>query len=416
MKKINHINNHDKQISAAELVFTLTPFNKNTQVTPKNCHNICDRIAIALKLALEAITHFQHDRLEKFDAHVGDTACQIRAFITLCLAKKHPNFTHDIQTIKQLLKHLQDLKLLLAPSNIEMMLEPMDSTHSLSITTPYLAACYILAKYVEKDEEALPQRINKKHFQAENQQTRKFTEKLLHKLQVFVSEYSCRYIIHLYTSSAGLKASASLEKAIRQGDEDRYAMPAYASMHIIQQHLLTLNTTILLKVKHGKQLHMLWFSVNNGNVAAYKPVPNAHNTHCICIYGHSNADMTYADLKRNLTHLMQNQLKLLRFSFATHPQYPGSTLSALCELFPLQSADFFPHGIDEDFHTDYLMSTSLGCNISNHALFLIKHVYASTLFTENRSSQKLQKNTSHITIVQHAVDRVESTQYEYETT
>lgn len=386
-KKYNLLDS--KSVRFTHLIKALYPFRDLTQLTPKNFQNVLIKIKLIIQLTIQALEAFENRKLKNFDAHVGETACQIRACILLHIQQG----SYQETSLKEDKKNLRSaLELLLRQDKpkkwlyLNEFLNSLPFVNSFNSITGFLGACFILSQYTWLDEEHLPQGIEIQKFNLNFNQTRKFTEKLMHKLQLLVSNASTQFIFNLANSLGFSQENLEMIKtSILCGDEDRKTLPAYTSIYLINRYLLQTDFFISLRINHKNNIVCLLFRVINGKVIRSHTFPS--DNPCFCVYGVSNSDLHSEALSKVLSQSMI-KLDIIRYSFSVHSQYPGIKLQKQNQKINECPQSFFPGLILNYFESDLIVGKSLGCGKENIDIFLVKHVYASSLKGELLLSHK----------------------------
>jgi hypothetical protein len=131
------------------------------------------RILFLIQEAEEGIQHFLKGNLSHFDPHVGDTACQIRAYyFALLWTKREAIFPSLERDLSQLKKYAEKVMILidqgdrnehqaLRPCLLTIFLEELGLSLSLSAQGLVLVIGHVLSEYAWRDEEGISQKIDK---------------------------------------------------------------------------------------------------------------------------------------------------------------------------------------------------------------------------------------------------------------
>ena len=167
------------------------------------------RILFLIQEAEEGISHFLKGDLSHFDPHVGDTACQIRAYYFALLWSKReevfPSLERDLSQLKKYAENLmilvdqgaQNLHRDLRPCSLADFFELLNLSFDLSETALILVSSHFLSKYSWKDEEAISQKINLNLLQDKISTGREFALSFSQYLQKTFTEVSIEFLFRL---------------------------------------------------------------------------------------------------------------------------------------------------------------------------------------------------------------------------
>jgi hypothetical protein len=234
----------------------LLPKGGNSMVDSlKNEMKFFRRILFLIQEAEEGILHFLKGDLSKFDAHVGETSCQVRAyyFALLWLRRDEvfPVIEKDLQMLK---KYVDQLVILLDQGKLDghRFLRPsrmIDFLNNLAVTlfiseeTFILTVAYFLQKYAFLDEQKISQEMDEKSVELSMLESTNFVTQFLRHLQRALAELSINFIHDLVQDfpekqkkylSTRLEIFPSLLKNDSMG---RLQLPCISSFEVIIRSL-----------------------------------------------------------------------------------------------------------------------------------------------------------------------------------
>ncbi|WP_131777788.1 hypothetical protein [Legionella fairfieldensis] len=360
----------------------------------------------------EALCCFETNQLNQFDAQVGETLCQIRAYkmymlaSSPCFIRENAQLKKDVTSVLhtidyQLTQYQHYLKLNKnqRPETIREQTTLIDffsnlgCVISLSDNALYSFLSYFLCRYHQVDEDNIPVAINFSDMSQSLKLSRSYTKKLGHFYQKKLSELSCHF---MFTLLEELDEVDDLKQVLPwlhlQSDEGRMALPCYAVTDIIIRHMIQSNANLLLLIdfltEDTKVRKALYFKGDRelGQFQCMQLTEQTINTPCLVMYGTSSLC-----LDRLLTTLSTSGVEAIILSNnASHPQYSGSTLAAyrydpytmLLQNEPnalsLVEVNLL-NQLSRALLTRKQQADDLGCSLNNQELFLLKHIFCDAL-------------------------------------
>lgn len=296
-------------------------------------------------------TFYIKKEISKFDAHVGENSCQIRAIFLLELLETEYQ-THDIQTLlyainESLIKIKTKIKVVDTVEykksfnkkymTISSYLENIEIYIPLNEEIIILFMCFFLTKYrsYDRNENITINYSSCKNF------SKNIFRRIVHKYQIQVSKYSVLYLKENLNKNISLKAFQIL---MQRDDDGRFVTPCYLSNIIVMNKLKKLKKSILLIIRlENHDLKYLYYILDqsiNKYVLNQNPTQDHLNEYCYIIH---------AILKTNTTNELEKIIERIGLEYLInnlmhhHPQYSGKKLQAVREnpfLFITTLSDF----------------------------------------------------------------------------
>lgn len=325
-----------------------------------------------------------------FDAHVGDTLCQIRAYKLLLMIeyfKENPaerfyveelnrlNFAKQkieekIQFFDNLVKNKQAKynKVLDNKEILYTFLSMHNILFEITETTFYLTQSSVLTKYSHRISFGVS--INMKVEQlAKNMSVGQTTaRKLIKNFQLTLAELSCEFVHSLCKKLLG---QSQLNKILPQlettDSHKRKVFPAYEVTKIILLHMKITQTPVLF-VTHKQKNHTT--ESPNSFAFIFSKEKNEFElcsstqfipleTPCFIIHGSTLSNSINSIINIGLTTVVLSNM-------ATHPQLRTETMNER----------------EKELTSMELLAESLGYCKKNPKLFFLKHIYADSLINE----------------------------------
>lgn len=373
-----------------------------------------------------ALCYFEKNELSRFDAQVGETLCQIRAYKIYYLATySSHHFLKQVRALKLLvLDGITELSMqaklfhqalkqhknersefIRKPITLFDFFEELKCLIPLSDDALFLFSSFFLCHYHVVDDNHIPMAINFTAIEKELSLSRSFAKKLGHFYQKRLSELSCDFIFNLVKE---LPESQELESILplvhHQADEGRMVLPCYCVTEIIVLHMIEREANMLFLVdvimptKRTRIPLFLKGSKIKHNFELIKQ-DTAYDEPCMVMYGsRKSRSVTLKGIQEQLLSIGIKEIILS--NNAAHPQYSGKTLSAyrnnhyetlISEQTPLsiqQRATIQKRA----HHLAHLKQKAniLGCTNDNPKLFVLQHIYCSTIKNDTQQTIRIQ--------------------------
>lgn len=354
----------------------------------------------------DTITSFSKGNYDDFDAQVSDNLCQIRAYKTVSLARKHQQFSTKLlrgaAQIKAVCNHyyknqngfeiheFTTIDYFLNSHGIKIILDDDDF---------YLIQTFILSKYKNFGNYRIPQGIDySKIINDTGISSKTLIKKLIHHFQRNVSAISCKYIFNLLEELAPDIYQLKLIRELYFKDEvNRHVVSGYEAMNVILTHAKKMlkNIKILLFQISENEFKSITFNLNISEEGQYvKNLNEADINRTLFTFAgivqYTNNINESADqyIDRFLTIGLK---EIILANLAQHPQYPGLHLqnkkynpyqSLYSDSLPPLYRDFIRES-EQKFLYYKSLATEIGCTPNNSSLFLLTHVYCDTCTMPN---------------------------------
>ncbi|CZP46356.1 hypothetical protein [Legionella pneumophila] len=382
--------------------------------------------------SLIAINRFQNQNLKRFDAQVGDTLCQIRAYKIHCLATQDfEKISLDLnqlnsrihQIIPIITAHQVELENYLAtPKNqrpdwirasitLQDLFSQFDSLVPLSDDALFIVLSHILCHFHKVDGEHIPMSVDVRHVASEWNLSQGYAKKLTHYFQKTLANASCSFMFQMLSELPKLNQLQSIFPLLhRAGDEGRMVLPCHAVTEIIVHHMIQSEAHAVLIMKINtpqKQKTMTFHFKGNPNLNEFVMVNNTFipdELPCMVFYGVAEHQEipNYQEIRNAIQHMGLSHIVLT--NNAAHPQYSGSTLAAFREnpyamlliennqLCSIETAQIMQ--LSEQLKELQLKAHFWGLTQSNASTFFLKHIFCSTMDEYPHSVHKKMPGTA----------------------
>lgn len=389
-----------------------------------------------------AIKAFLNGDLYKFDAQVGETLCQIRAF-KIYILHLSDNFSNKILALYKefrLTKNkLSDMRttyqnflkihksnrpdFVKKPLTLEEFFFEMACVNSISEEEYYLFLSHFLCRFNVTDKENIPISINYLSMINALNLSKSYAKKLGHYYQKTLSELSSKFVFSLLSD---MPEKSCLKRILpwlnKQADEGRVALPCYPVTEIIIEKMIKMNANLVLLMdvfNKDSQKQIAFCFKGDRALNHFKFHNNSQlneNEPCIVMYGSCWTRKAFCEEFFLSSITKSGGVKnIILANNAAHPQYSGEKLKAFRED-PFQALiqeqpnqlPLFERNLARKLSFELtqkkLFADDNGCTINNQGLFFIKHIFCNTIsaYTDiifSRSVNfKVHSKTNHINI------------------
>lgn len=368
--------------------------------------------------ALEACRDFLNGNYHLFDAQVGETRCQIRAYKICLLGINNNNFSYKIKNLSEVIEQYKQkivqvtnkfkisidnsthyVKSLYIEETKEQFLKYIKAEFILDSDSMFIILSHFLCKYCLVDRDRIPNAINYELIKQNFLIGSTPANNLANHYQSLLSSLSCDFIFEQLYYCDNLSPRNSflfLMLCSRIGDRNRKVLPYYYGIKVLINSNICSSLPIIISIYSqgiGYKKHALFFKRNklNDNIVLCDIVEEKDKfTPAIVFRGETSYDIPYsiAEFKANILQFGLDNIILL--NAAAHPQYTGETLSKYSEE-PYN--DICSNGRDikdlvaannKELHGERIRANMMGCSRVNNQLFYIKHILCNSFYNECR--------------------------------
>lgn len=357
--------------------------------------SIVDLLLFSLNKLIEALKKFNLDEfLVDFDPHVGDTACQIRAYQLYLLAQRDTSLpiSSRCQSLEIISHQLSTLTTLQIPLHnhqwtLESFLRDTDCYFTLSEDELFLFRCYILS-YLKRSNPSGDIYISYDQVTTESGCSRKISKKFIRHHQIGLAEFSSKSVIdwakEIYFSDLDI-----LEASHEKDDDNRPVLPCYLFTKVLYEHLQQRKCPVLLIVNHSshqqrEDIPILFQDDHHKGIPIDSESRQAIKQTMPCVVIEGVCQNPYSENTAEFVERI-NQMglrDLLLANMASHPQYSGQKLTHLRENPFAESATSLSHKINSFYdELEYFRHVAYksGCCTQNRSLFFIEHIFYDSL-------------------------------------
>lgn len=352
---------------------------------------------------IDAVCEFYINKnFYKFDPHVGESACQIRANLIYYIYRHTKNYigvTLFIESIKNKINFLNKLEKdpkyfytnFKQGASIESLIKFIELDYKVNLNIILLYLCYVLTNQKKNNyKEEMCIDIDK--FMNDYQITRKMCKKFIHYLQKKLSWYSCEFIFHLSKSIQTSKNfDTLLHYTLTEDDDGRYVLPCYLSMKVMLNYMLKNIYTLVLDIDYKGISHRKRLKLRANSEGKCLFLDKNSDTINPCLIVEGMAITSYNSTNEYIIQIREHSIYTIILAYmACHPQYNGKKLHFLSEdLFKLikenkenqySLTDDIKneiHVIENELYQMRLLAEKIGCTKDNKNMFFIRHVYCS---------------------------------------
>lgn len=386
-----HLFNQNK-LPAFVFIVGLYPITDTSSYNKKNSIVVLQRIFNILEVSISALNCLKNKKLNQFDAHVGETACHIRACKTMYICQQSQSIYHieqEIKNIHLLKNYLSTLKnSIINTKQGDLFYFAKSFKEFLPTffqTTIYLTQCYFLNTFSKKNENNFPISICAKKYDHLLLSKKVFSD-LVRIYQKNVSKESVQFMyklsLHLNKDKSFL---LSFNDSIKIGTASRHMVPLFSSLKLIGEYLRVTKQLIILRVNFNdtKEIILPLYYTANGTPTIHK-MTNSQNP-CYVIYGiSSNLNLSTHSFFEDIKPFLKNMF-FIDMNTAVHKQYVDN------------SNFIIPQEYSVDFKKAALISKFIGCTQKNNALFTIEHIYTDTFSNVIKISNDKNTFINHLT-------------------
>lgn len=372
-------------------------------IEPKSKLAMLARLAFILKVYLLAIADYASENFSQFDPHVGENACQVRAYYLYVLRAKRYKMEQELDDYKRIISEkltlINALSLKLKsehPKRHVVQLGTFLKENALDFKLPkdvmFLGLSYFISLYGIRTDTGILMGINYQKLASNLGESKSFTNNLIRHYQSILAELTCQFMFGLRQDfPLQQKQFELLSKLTREG-EIRKMLPSYGGTEVLLEHMLLYNVPICIILdyevsgKYCRQPYVFSPTATHEDfqlksLSDFKP-----SDAFIVILGTSSFYKTTSHSYQSWIEAISGLgLKnILLANMAKHPQYSGALLKQLrdnpfahisqAELSSPEWQSYIAR-----FNQYKNSATAMGCTIENDSIFLLKHVYCDKL-------------------------------------
>lgn len=366
------------------------------------------RFLFLIQEAEEGIQHFLKGDLFHFDPHVGDTACQIRAYYFALLWTKRkevfPSLEKDLTQLKTYAEKMtilmdqcsRNLHRPLRPTSLDIFLEKLGVDLKLSEQGLILTISHLLSKYRWVDEEGISQTINEFQIESAALDTGTFIKTFVRHLQQRLSEISTDFVkaqsLELVNEKVDFYSHPEVLNCLYQrGDFNRSVYPCLATVEVIVksiQYVSKIPIALLTTFDSVNTTAIFIFLPNQKGIFDLKILSDLDPNQPIFLV----RGITLLNKETFLKKFSEIKLENIVIAYAAeHPQYSGLKLANIC------MKDYLKMSFIESYAKFYLsklnQAEKLNISLKNKdsLFFYIKHFCLDRVENILNTTHKLPK-------------------------
>ena len=385
----------------------LLPQSKSTIINcPSRLFTILELYENLLKISIESFNAYLENQYHLFDAHVGDTLCQIRAYFFSNLKSNHAFHSVLKDVYQETINCYDNTRSILADLNklknknrwqgfnfnesFDLFFKKQKLVYKIDSCVMFLISAYLLSKYKLLDDDDISIAIDYHYFMSDFKLSKYLAKRVIHYFQKNTSSLSTNYILTIAKTIYNDHPIQFLilNQLCQLDDEGRTILPAYEVMKVIYLHAKKQNKYFLIYLPQHN--YRCIYHVASDKLAPYI-YKHFAKKQMVNIHGLSKT------LKCNNTQTGSFIINCNRLGFknillannVSHPQYPGKKLvnisinpyAHLMDTY-IASGYHYKRCLDSlinDYNEKRNFALLYGCNQHNTKLFLIKHVYCSNI-------------------------------------
>lgn len=367
--------------------------------------NVLTLIRFITSEIIRVVGLLEEKKYNRFDSHVGDSLCQVRAFMVHSIVEDgllcNKEYLKQVSSRAKKSNQIADIligklskneEVAVRGSDLHDYLEMSDLNITLSQDLYIIIISSILEEFkiVEKSIRKYHAEINYKKMGLKIGLSKKSLRKLIHALQLKMAFISCQYVEYI-SSSIDVKEILSCLKKI--DDDGRYVFPCHIATSILIRYALTKPQGIVFKIESTRMVdevvfdHVCFYLRSNAFGFEIIDFSDSYLGYpCILIDGITEYEGGKVEPKeffinRILSHGFE---KVISCYMAKHDQYPGKKLENINNNFekilsPKDISNSFIELYKEKYLSERELAIRMGCCYENSSLFLIRHIFCSTL-------------------------------------
>lgn len=386
---------------------------------PNHCkfQKILQLIAFTIQHIIEGLELFYIKQdLGCFDPHVGETACQIRAYKNLLLANqiksKTPfvianinELTHLYEKISHSISFYTKIENTPAARNLpettlDKFMQNLNCNVLLDEDVIYLTLSRILTKYKYLDEKGNSY-IDTNALQNALSLSREGAKQLSIFYQRKLAKLSCDFITAISQQLPSPLSISMIHTLTLDDDNMRKTLPCYLTTKIILAHMQSIGLGFTLAIQYKREdntidIFYLNFCVNHNNIFKYSET--CEKPFHLILHIITNGDVLQPQNKKTLAQQFSkfNTAEMILLNQAIHPQYTGTKLSPYKNNPFIKLHSHLPPSLYCDLENELAAlrqkALSQGYGDRTLSFFYIEHIFCARI--PNTSDATFEKHLS----------------------
>lgn len=361
----------------------------------KSCEKVINLSVLLTTIACNALACLKEDRLKEFDALVGETSCQLRAFKIVAIAngKNEKRLSSLIQSLEKIRSRLLEIKYQdVKNTKVSLLLESLGEKESglLNEDELFLILSYLLFITKDKSKYEKTKTNNLKDLVLsiiKGVPPKDSMEEIVRQAKFQLADRSISFLQSISSNDQVAKVLCS--EANLLADDRLKCSPCFINMQVLMQKHIENSGHILLcierkldeKTKLSEKPIKLLFGVEDNK---YVPVEMSSKERAVVFIKGQSISMDHKECSQKdyISKLLKYDLStIILANAALHPQYAGKNRFSTIPLFEKQE-DSKILKVKDHFEKMQDLAKSKGFCLENPALFCINHILVSTLQEE----------------------------------
>jgi hypothetical protein len=348
-----------------------------------------------------------------FDPHVGENACQIRAYAFVILAEKKYEKDVIINRIHFLNAILDKLKkILVTPINYKKssctiieLFKKHECYFSVEWQECFLCKSYTLTLFRKSNHQTTYTcSYTLAHF---FKISKKSSEKIIRQYQLHLAIMSCQFVQTIaFDLNLNEKNNPSIVSSILYDDDGRMVYPCFFSSRIFLMHMKKTRCAVLIILEtlngNKRKDFILFDKDNNQGRLLTRDKSHIKEDLCIVVIGArlATTPLSSSELLKKLNYF--GLYSILLMNMAAHPQLSGSKLSPFANQFVPDCTKLttIEKEMEAEFWTLESTAHKYGFCRDNPSVLLIKHIFMSTI----KNQINLQNTNEYTRSVRDSID------------
>lgn len=396
MNTLFDIRNHkiDNQCMEHSVINLLPQDSQTTVDNIKLFKKFLVQIYNTITLLMDSLDKFYiaHD-YSYFDPHVGESACQIRAYMFFLIsktdrmkeAKEKINSLNLKKTyLSNIIKNLEQIYCSEKTDTLSALVKKYDIDFTISQEECFIFKSYVLTSF----------KIKAVHgYEVSRPLLRKFlmaskwcARKTIQKYQLSLSRWSCAFIKSL-VDKLGFESNEykNILNSVKYDERERMIYPCFFSSKIIFLHMMKMKCPVLAIYEDenmSNRSFVLFSEGSNVGKLVGKIDDGINPTRCVVITFISRSAVTLSPAQFMAMFNRHGLYDIMLMNIAAHPQFSGKRLAPLGDTLIEDndaSLTLQEHLLDEEFKTYKEDSHIHKLDFSDQSNLAIRHIFFDTL-------------------------------------